>query len=168
VQPPRRRARPHAPARRRRPRARLARRDALALAPWRAFCALLLAPAATLLRRLCLALRPPQTLFRARARVCGPGTPSPRSRPCAQDAERCIAMQPKWSKGYSRLGLAKFKSGDLAGAMKAYSAGLALDAGNTQIADGLAEVRPSRARVRVRVCARARVCAPGARGEAVA
>jgi hypothetical protein len=50
-------------------------------------------------------------------------------------------MQPKWSKGYSRLGLAKFKAGDLAGAMKAYSAGLALDAGNTQIADGLAEVR---------------------------
>ena len=53
-------------------------------------------------------------------------------------------MQPKWSKGYSRLGLAKFKAGDLAGAMKAYSAGLALDAGNTQIADGLAEVRAAR------------------------
>lgn len=51
-------------------------------------------------------------------------------------------MAPKFVKGYSRLGLAKFKAGDLAGAMKAYSTGLALDAGNTQIADGLAEVRP--------------------------
>ena len=50
-------------------------------------------------------------------------------------------MQPKWSKGYSRLGLAKFKAGDLAGAMKAYSNGLAVDPSNTQIADGLAEVR---------------------------
>ena len=50
-------------------------------------------------------------------------------------------MQPKWSKGYSRLGLAKFKAGDLAGAIKAYSSGLAVDPSNTQIADGLAEVR---------------------------
>jgi predicted TPR repeat methyltransferase len=73
-----------------------------------------------------------------------------------QDAEKCIAMQPKWSKGYSRLGLAKFKSGDLAGAMKAYSAGLALDAGNTQIADGLAEVRP---------LPRARGCGRGVGGQ---
>ena len=53
-------------------------------------------------------------------------------------------MQPKWSKGYSRLGLTKFKAGDLAGAMKAYTAGLALDPANTQIADGLAEVRVAR------------------------
>lgn len=63
-------------------------------------------------------------------------------------------MQPKWSKGYSRLGLAKFKAGDLAGAMKAYSAGLALDAGNTQIADGLAEVRAARVAPHCGVAAR--------------
>lgn len=50
-------------------------------------------------------------------------------------------MQPKFSKGFSRLGLAKFKAGDLAGAMKAYANGLAVDPSNTQIADGLAEVR---------------------------
>jgi predicted TPR repeat methyltransferase len=50
-------------------------------------------------------------------------------------------MSPKWSKGYSRLGLAKFKAGDLAGAIKAYTSGLAQDPDNTQIADGLAEVR---------------------------
>ena len=49
-------------------------------------------------------------------------------------------MSPKWSKGYSRLGLAKFKAGDLAGAIKAYTSGLAQDPDNTQIADGLAEV----------------------------
>ncbi len=50
-------------------------------------------------------------------------------------------MAPKFSKGFSRLGLAKFKAGDLAGAMKAYANGLAVDPSNTQIADGLAEVR---------------------------
>jgi cytochrome c-type biogenesis protein CcmH/NrfG len=50
-------------------------------------------------------------------------------------------MSPKWSKGYSRLGLAKFKAGDLAGSIKAYTSGLAQDPDNTQIADGLAEVR---------------------------
>jgi len=64
-------------------------------------------------------------------------------------------MQPKWSKGFSRLGLAKFKAGDLAGAMKAYSAGLAVDPSNTQIADGLAEVRPPGARERRRRARRA-------------
>ena len=53
-------------------------------------------------------------------------------------------MQPKWSKGYSRLGLAKFKSGDLAGAIKAYTTGLSHDPDNTQISDGLTEVRFSR------------------------
>lgn len=61
-----------------------------------------------------------------------------------QDAEKCVSMQPKWSKGYSRLGLAKFKSGDLAGAIKAYTTGLSHDPDNTQISDGLTEVRFSR------------------------
>ena len=60
-----------------------------------------------------------------------------------QDADKCISMAPKFAKGYSRLGLAKFKAGDLAGAIKAYTAGLAADPSNTGIADGLAEVRLS-------------------------
>ena len=55
-------------------------------------------------------------------------------------------MSPKWAKGYSRLGLAKFKSGDLAGAIKAYTQGLAVDPGNTQIADGLTEAKAAKKR----------------------
>jgi len=63
-------------------------------------------------------------------------------------------MAPKWSKGYSRLGLAKFKSGDLAGAIKAYTAGLAVDPDNTQIADGLNEARACRRRSSPQLSAR--------------
>jgi|APGre2960657423_1045063.scaffolds.fasta_scaffold49742_2 predicted TPR repeat methyltransferase len=66
-------------------------------------------------------------------------------------------MSPKWAKGYSRLGLAKFKAGDLAGAVKAYTAGLVVDPSNTQIADGLAEVRPGPARPARAAAARAGV-----------
>jgi len=55
-------------------------------------------------------------------------------------------MSPKWSKGYSRLGLAKFKAGDLAGSIKAYTSGLAQDPDNTQIADGLAEAKAAKKR----------------------
>ena len=40
------------------------------------------------------------------------------------DAEECISLKPSWSKGYSRLGLAKFKAGDLPGAKDAYKAGM--------------------------------------------
>ena len=67
-------------------------------------------------------------------------------------------MSPKWAKGYSRLGLAKFKAGDLAGAVKAYTAGLVVDPSNTQIADGLAEVRPVPTQPACVRLLRARVC----------
>lgn len=40
------------------------------------------------------------------------------------DAEKCIELNPSWGKGYTRLGLAKFKSGDLLGAKEAYRAGM--------------------------------------------
>jgi len=63
-----------------------------------------------------------------------------------EDAEKCVAMSPKWAKGYSRLGLAKFKAGDLAGAIKAYTQGLAVDPSNTQIADGLTEAKAAKKR----------------------
>jgi L1 cell adhesion molecule like protein len=58
-----------------------------------------------------------------------------------EDAEKCVELKPDWGKGYSRLGLALFKKGDLAGAQKAYSAGLACDPNNVQCNDGLAETR---------------------------
>ena len=52
-----------------------------------------------------------------------------------EDAEKCVELKPDWGKGYSRLGLALFKKGDLAGAQKAYSAGLACDPNNVQCND---------------------------------
>ena len=58
-----------------------------------------------------------------------------------EDAEKCVELKPDWGKGYSRLGLALFKKGDLVGAQKAYAGGLACDPNNVQCNDGLAEVR---------------------------
>lgn len=53
---------------------------------------------------------------------------------------------PPLSEGYSRLGVALFKKGDLSGAQKAYAGGLACDPNNVQCNDGLAEVRAAKAR----------------------
>ena len=50
-------------------------------------------------------------------------------------------LKPDWGKGYSRLGLALFKKGDLAGAQKAYSAGLACDPNNVQCNDARPRVK---------------------------
>ena len=64
-----------------------------------------------------------------------------------EDAERCIELKPEWGKGYSRLGLALFKKGDLSGAQKAYAGGLACDPNNVMCNDGLAEVRAAKQRM---------------------
>ena len=63
-----------------------------------------------------------------------------------EDAEKCIEIKPEWGKGHSRLGVALFKKGDLDGAQKAYSAGLACDPNNVQCDDGIAEVRKAKER----------------------
>ena len=62
------------------------------------------------------------------------------------DAEKCVELKPEWAKGYSRLGLALFKKGDMAGAQKAYAGGLSRDPNNVQCNDGLAEVRAAKER----------------------
>lgn len=46
------------------------------------------------------------------------------------DANKCIALQPEWPKGYSRLGAALFFSGRTAEAAKAYAKGLGIDPTN--------------------------------------
>ena len=69
-----------------------------------------------------------------------------------EDANKCIALQPEWPKGYSRLGAALFFSGKASEASKAYAKGLAIEPTN--------EVR-----VRVRGGALSAIapCAPHAR-----
>ena len=63
------------------------------------------------------------------------------------DAEKCVELKPEWGKGYSRLGFALFKKGDLSGAQKAYAGGLACDPNNVMCNDGLAEVRAAKQRM---------------------
>ncbi len=59
-----------------------------------------------------------------------------RAGPCVQnwikaveDAEKCISIKPDWGKGYGRKGAALHGMGDLEGAHKAYTAGLAVEPG---------------------------------------
>lgn len=53
------------------------------------------------------------------------------------DANKCIELQPKWAKGYSRLGAALFFSGKAAEAAKAYAQGLAIEPTNDTLLQGL-------------------------------
>lgn len=58
-----------------------------------------------------------------------------------EDANQTIAINPNWSKGYSRKGSALAYLGRLSDAIAAYEKGLELEPGNQQLASGLAEVR---------------------------
>lgn len=49
------------------------------------------------------------------------------------DASRCIAINPKWAKGYFRKGATLFAMGAVEEARKAVAAGLALDAANADL-----------------------------------
>ena len=57
-----------------------------------------------------------------------------------KDAENCIQLNPKWAKGYARLGLALYFLRDLNGARDAYAKGLALDPTNQAMKDGISKV----------------------------
>ncbi|KAF2265447.1 small glutamine-rich tetratricopeptide repeat-containing protein [Lojkania enalia] len=50
-----------------------------------------------------------------------------------QDAEMAVAADPKYSKAWSRLGLAKFVLGDAKGAMDAYKAGMDAEGGGSEV-----------------------------------
>ncbi len=54
-----------------------------------------------------------------------------------EDAEKCIALKPEWSKGFQRKAMALQAMGRLDDALDAYSKGLELDEGNAQIRQGL-------------------------------
>ncbi|XP_021199233.3 stress-induced-phosphoprotein 1 [Helicoverpa armigera] len=57
------------------------------------------------------------------------------------DADQTIALNPTWSKGYSRKGSALAYLGRHDEAIEAYEKGLELEPGNEQLASGLAEVK---------------------------
>lgn len=56
------------------------------------------------------------------------------------DADQCIALQPTWTKGYSRRGAALYALGRYTDAYRAYKDGLSQDASNTGLLEGLRAV----------------------------
>lgn len=56
------------------------------------------------------------------------------------DAEHCLSLKRSWAKGYSRKGAALYHLARYADAFRAYKEGLALDAGNAALLDGLRSV----------------------------
>ena len=63
--------------------------------------------------------------------------------PCASPltSQQCVALNPSWAKGYSRLGAAYFGLQEYQEAIKAYEQGLEKDASNEQLQSGLAEAK---------------------------
>ncbi|XP_018567462.1 stress-induced-phosphoprotein 1 [Anoplophora glabripennis] len=62
-----------------------------------------------------------------------------------QDAEKAIQIKPDWSKAYSRKGTSLAYLGRLDEAIETYEKGLQIDPNNSQLRDGLAEVRAQKA-----------------------
>lgn len=56
-----------------------------------------------------------------------------------EDAEHCVSLKPEWAKGYTRVGLALFKLGQLEEATDAYRQGLELEPQNAGLREGLME-----------------------------
>lgn len=56
------------------------------------------------------------------------------------DAEQCVTLKRDWTKGYSRKGAALYHLGRYADAYRAYKDGLALEASNAALLDGLRSV----------------------------
>ncbi|KAH0486277.1 MAG: hypothetical protein KVP17_004722 [Porospora cf. gigantea B] len=53
------------------------------------------------------------------------------------DAQKCVELNPKWCKGYSRLGLALIEQGKVMEAATAYKAGSEIDPNNAAIKEGI-------------------------------
>lgn len=56
------------------------------------------------------------------------------------DANKCVEINPSWSKGYNRVGAAQFGLGNLEDAKKSYSKALELDSANSMAQSGLKAV----------------------------
>lgn len=62
-------------------------------------------------------------------------------RAALEDANQTVALNPSWSKGYSRKGSALAYLGKHEEAIAAYEKGLELEPSNQQLSSGLAEVK---------------------------
>lgn len=60
-----------------------------------------------------------------------------------QDAEKCLAIKPDWSKGYGRKGAALFGLQRFDEAEKTYTQGLKLEPSNSSLKQGLEDVKAS-------------------------
>jgi len=69
----------------------------------------------------------------------------------AEDGVKCVQLNSKWAKGYSRLGLARFRQGNLKEAQKIYETGLTIEPDNASLREGLAEVMQAKADARKKV-----------------
>ncbi|KAF0694888.1 Aste57867_14263 [Aphanomyces stellatus] len=58
-----------------------------------------------------------------------------------QDANKCIEIDPKWGKGYARLGAAYYFIKSYQKAVSAYTKGLTVDKGNKQLQAGLTQAQ---------------------------
>ena len=78
------------------------------------------------------------------------------------DADKCIALQPTWPKGYSRRGSALYALGRYAEASQAYKDGLRYDASNAGLLEGLRSVEAqwSTPQARTSYGASASTCVP--------
>lgn len=65
------------------------------------------------------------------------------------DAEKCVEINPKWSKGYGRKGAALFALRRFDEAIDIYRSGLEVEPGNNALKEGLAEVEAARSRAQV-------------------
>jgi heat shock protein 1/8 len=61
--------------------------------------------------------------------------------PALQDANKCVEIDEKWSKGYARVGAAQYYIKNYAKAVAAYTKGLTVEKGNKQLQAGLTQAQ---------------------------
>jgi heat shock protein 1/8 len=69
----------------------------------------------------------------------------------AEDGVKCVQLNSKWAKGYSRLGLARFRQNNLKEAKKIYETGLTIEPDNASLKEGLQEVLQAMKEARAKV-----------------
>eukprot|EP00240_Pyramimonas_obovata_P013701 CAMPEP_0118933648 /NCGR_PEP_ID=MMETSP1169-20130426/12108_1 /TAXON_ID=36882 /ORGANISM="Pyramimonas obovata, Strain CCMP722" /LENGTH=251 /DNA_ID=CAMNT_0006876439 /DNA_START=82 /DNA_END=834 /DNA_ORIENTATION=+ len=58
-----------------------------------------------------------------------------------QDAEKSVELEPKWTKGYYRIGMVHLELGDPHKSIEAFTKGMDVEPGNAQVKEGLAQAQ---------------------------